>query len=254
MKAGRDGFQGSRTIFITGTDTGVGKTVLAGLLLQHLRQSGCRAAAMKPFCSGNRADAELLHGLQDGELSLEEINPYYFPDAVAPLVAARKRRRRIPLRDVLARVQRLRSKIEAPGPSCLLIEGAGGLLAPLGEGYSALDVIARLRCETIIVARNALGTLNHTGLTVQALRIGGFPGSRRAQTPRRRPLALKVVLMNVGKVDSSSSSNFRILSELLAPMPVISVPFLGTSPLTVAAIRAKAARLGPVLSSILQTD
>ena len=55
----------ARIIFITGTDTGVGKTLLTGLLLDHLRHSGCHALAMKPFCSGSRADTEFLHAVQD---------------------------------------------------------------------------------------------------------------------------------------------------------------------------------------------
>ena len=79
----------AKTIFITGTDTGVGKTVLTGLLLHHLREKGVRALAMKPFCSGSRRDVKLLKALQNSELTDDEINPYYFKEAVAPLVAAR---------------------------------------------------------------------------------------------------------------------------------------------------------------------
>ena len=61
----------ARIIFITGTDTGVGKTLLTGLLLDHLRQSGYNALAMKPFCSGSHADTEFLRAVQDGELTIE---------------------------------------------------------------------------------------------------------------------------------------------------------------------------------------
>src|SRR5260221_14172519 len=93
-----------RTIFITGTDTGVGKTLLTALLLAHLRQNGVPALALKPFCSGGRADAELFHALQDGDLTLDEINPFYFREPIAPLVAARKHRRRIQLDDVLKNI------------------------------------------------------------------------------------------------------------------------------------------------------
>lgn len=67
-----------QTYFITGTDTGVGKTVLTALLLSHLRQSGCSALAIKPFCSGGRGDAHLLHSLQNDDLTLDQINPFYF--------------------------------------------------------------------------------------------------------------------------------------------------------------------------------
>src|SRR5258708_5061536 len=94
-------------LFITGTDTGVGKTVLTGLLLSHLRQHGCRVLAAKPFCSGDRSDARLLRALQDDELELDEINPYYFPEPLAPLVAARIHRRSIKARDVLSHIHKL---------------------------------------------------------------------------------------------------------------------------------------------------
>src|ERR1043166_58561 len=120
------------TIFIIGTDTGVGKTLLTALLLWHLRKTGCHALAIKPFCTGDRADAEILHALQEGDLSLEQINPFYFSQAVAPLVAARKHQRHIPLGTVLEYIQDTKGRFSpsaiASRPSVLLIEGAGGLL------------------------------------------------------------------------------------------------------------------------------
>ena len=80
----------TKIIFITGTDTGVGKTLLTALLLHHLRQTGVHALAMKPFCSGGRADVRLLQSLQRGELSDAEMNPFYFAEPIAPFVAAKK--------------------------------------------------------------------------------------------------------------------------------------------------------------------
>ena len=149
-----------RIIFVTGTDTGVGKTLLTGLLLYHLRQRGCHALAMKPFCSGSRADTEFLRAVQDGELTSDEVTPFFFAEPLAPLVAARKHRRTIRLKEVVRRIRRLSDRCE-----CLLIEGIGGLLVPLGEGFTVRDLVARLGCEVIIVSRNRLGTINHTILT-----------------------------------------------------------------------------------------
>src|ERR1051326_5574870 len=97
----------TRTIFITGTDTGVGKTVLTGLLLAHLRAIGGHAMALKPFCSGSRKDVDLLYALQDGELAAEAINPFYFREPVAPLIAARQHGRLLPLGQVLEQLQRV---------------------------------------------------------------------------------------------------------------------------------------------------
>ena len=78
----------THTYFITGTDTGVGKTVLTSLLTRFLRAGGVPAAALKPICSGGRADARALHAAMNGALSLDEINPWHFRAAVAPALAA----------------------------------------------------------------------------------------------------------------------------------------------------------------------
>src|SRR5262249_51966743 len=145
---------GARIIFITGTDTGVGKTLLTGLLVCHLRASGCHALAMKPFCSGGRADVDFLRVAQDRELTADEINPFYFREPIAPLVAARKRHIKIRLPDVLRAISDILARCE-----CLLIEGSGGLLVPLGEGYTVADLISKLNCEVIVVSRNRLGTI-----------------------------------------------------------------------------------------------
>ena len=151
----------SRIIFITGTDTGVGKTLLTGLLLHHLRQSGCHALAMKPFCCGSRADVEFLCAVQERELTLDEINPFFFEKPLAPLAAAREQHVSIKLPAVRRRISDLARRCE-----WLLIEGIGGVMVPLGDGFSVLDLIANLSCSTVVVSRNKLGTLNHTMLTV----------------------------------------------------------------------------------------
>src|ERR1035441_9896113 len=109
------------TFFITGTDTGVGKTVLTTLLARHLRERGVNAAALKPICSGNRADARALHTASDDALTLDEINPWHFRAPLAPLLAARRERRRVGLADVLAHVRTMQRRFDV-----LLVEGAGG--------------------------------------------------------------------------------------------------------------------------------
>src|SRR5690242_1368759 len=142
-------------IFITGTDTGVGKTLLTGLLLSHLRQNNVHALAMKPFCSGDRADVDLLYSLQDGELARDEINPFYFAKPLAPAAAARKDKPSVPLNEVLAR-------IETVGKRCdlLLVEGIGGACVPLARDYLVADVIRQSGCKTIVVGSNRLGTIH----------------------------------------------------------------------------------------------
>jgi dethiobiotin synthase len=258
-----------RIIFITGTDTGVGKTLLTSLLLTHLRRTGHHALALKPFCSGSRADAKLLHALQDGELTLDEINPFFFLEPLAPLVAARRRRRRIRLGDVLEHIQTiasrqlaitdrpLQNKNQKSKIKYILIEGAGGLLAPLGENFTALDLIRHLRSEVIVVSRNQLGTINQTLLTVQALqttRHGASRTSRHASGMAPHAslrLALKVILMDPRKKDPSAASNPRVLSEFLAPIALFSLPFLGLNCGTVKTIRPIEKEITKMLARIL---
>jgi dethiobiotin synthetase len=96
----------------------------------------------------------------------------------------------------------------------LLIEGSGGLLVPLGENYRVIDLIERLNCEVVIVSRNRLGTINHTLLTVGALFGAGI----------RR---MKVVLMTDGRTDVSAATNKKVLRELMRPVQVNAIEFLG---------------------------
>ncbi|HXD01311.1 MAG TPA: dethiobiotin synthase [Verrucomicrobiae bacterium] len=201
---------GKKIIFITGTDTGVGKTLLTALLLRHLRQTGVNALAMKPFCSGGRADLKLLQSLQPGALSDAEMNPFYFAKPVAPLVA-QKGRPTIRLREVIEKIREVRRQCD-----CLLIEGSGGLLVPLGPDFLVADLIESLKCRVIIAARNQLGTINHTLLTAGELLARGL---------NRRDLG--VVLMSQRIKDASCSTNQDVLTELLNPVPVLKIPFLG---------------------------
>jgi dethiobiotin synthetase len=263
---------GPRLIFITGTDTGVGKTLLTGLLLAHLRQSNCHALALKPFCSGSRADVKLIGAIQDHELSDQQINPFFFREPVAPLVAARRHRRALTLHKALAGIRESAGRCE-----CLLIEGIGGLLVPLGPGFAVLDLLKELphslgshRLEVIVVARNSLGTLNHTLLTMIALHTAGFPAPRiRAGRLSYRPplpklfsvessllrasiVQIKVVLMDTRKRDVSSLSNLRVLTELTEPVPLFSIPYLGPNASTLRAIRRQVILQENRLSRILE--
>jgi dethiobiotin synthetase len=249
----------NRIIFITGTDTAAGKTVLTALLLSHLRRRGHRALAIKPFCSGGRADAELLQTLQAGELSLDEINPFHFAEPLAPLVAARKHRRNIPLATVLEHVRSvLRRRFSSPSAaaqSFLLIEGVGGLLVPLGKGYTVLDLVSRLArkaatpgarqpagagiaFEVLVAARNRVGTLNHTLLTVRALRDAGIRN-------------FSVVLMDGPGPEPSAASNPALLAQLLSPAPVHRIPYLGRNRGTPSAVRRHSLRLARMLGRLV---
>ena len=122
----------ARILFITGTDTGVGKTVFAAVATLLLRRRGVRVAALKPICSGGREDARLLHAAAGRVLSLDEVNPWHFRAALAPTLAARRENRLVLLRPVVAHIRRAAKRFEV-----VIVEGAGGLLSPLGEKFDS---------------------------------------------------------------------------------------------------------------------
>ena len=154
----------SRLMFVTGTNTGAGKTILTALLLSHLRSKNIRALAVKPIETGGRRDARLLYALQREEVTLNETNPFWFTESLAPVIAARRSGRRLVKAEILKKVRALRNRCDF-----LLIEGAGGLLTPLGNNWSGLDLIKALKAEVVVAARNELGVINQARLTVDRL-------------------------------------------------------------------------------------
>jgi dethiobiotin synthetase len=197
-----------QTLFITGTDTGVGKTVLTVLVTWFLRERGVNAAALKPVCSGGRADAREIFAAMNGALTLDEINPWYFRAPVAPLLAARREKKPVKLPQVLAHIRVLQNRFDG-----LLVEGAGGLLSPLGENFDSRDLILALRATPVIVAQNKIGAVNHVLLTLEAL-----PEKFRSKT--------KIVLMSPPKPDAAAGSNPILLAEF-SGAKIFSLPWLG---------------------------
>jgi len=206
--------------------------LLTGLLLCHLRRRGVDALAMKPFCSGGRKDIELIQALQNHALPDGEVNPFYFPEPLAPLVAARKHRRRISLNQVLRSIERVETQCER-----VIIEGLGGVLVPLGEGFTVADLIANLHCEIVVVARNRVGTINHTLLAVRLL-----------QHVTNQPI--KIILMGQKRRDLSASSNGRILGDLLAPIPVLTLCYLGENAAHPKAVEKNQEKIKKVLARL----
>lgn len=199
----------AQTLFITGTDTGVGKTVLTALLTRFLRARGVNVIALKPICSGGRDDAEKIFTAMNGAVPLDEINPWHFRAPIAPVLAARLEQRPVTLTEVLAHIRATRKKY-----AVTLVEGAGGLLSPLGENFNSRELIVALRAKPIIVAVNKLGAVNHLLLTLEAL-----PKNFRAQA--------KIVLMSPPKPDAATASNAKLLAEFFPTEHIFSLPWLG---------------------------
>ena len=161
----------TKSIFITGTDTGVGKTHVTALLLAELRSRGVRAAAFKPIAcgAGGRRDAKIYAELMDHEQPLDVLNPIYLRYPLAPSVAAKLERRRIDL----AKIRRAYSQLTTHY-SPVLVEGAGGLLVPIARNYYVANLARDLGLPVLIVARLGLGTINHTLLTVRQAQAMGL--------------------------------------------------------------------------------
>jgi len=195
--------------FITGTDTGVGKTVLTALLARHWRERGVNAAALKPVCSGGRGDVRVLSAALGRALAPDEINPWHFRAPLAPLLAARRERRRVRLTDVLAHVRAIQKRFDV-----VLIEGAGGLLSPLGEDFNSRDLLAALRATPLVVGPDRLGVVNQVLLT-------------RAALPRRQAAAARVILMSPAKPDAATGTNAGLLAEFFGAQRIFELPWLG---------------------------
>lgn len=165
----------ARGIFVTGTDTGVGKTVLTAALAAALRAEGRNVGVWKPVQSGallgsGITDAErLLHGSGINDRP-KAIAPFTFEAPLAPLLAARAAHVELTLEAINASSLPLMARYDS-----LLIEGAGGVAVPLTNEALVIDWIAGLGTPVLIVARSSLGTVNHTLLTAAMLRERGIP-------------------------------------------------------------------------------
>lgn len=165
----------ARGFFVTGTDTGVGKTVVAAALLRALARSGRRAVGMKPVSAGLAADgsanpdvaALLVAGNVDAPLA--DRNPYAFAPAIAPHLAAAQSGATIDLAVIAAAYARLAAQSDV-----VVVEGAGGVLVPIDATRDMLDVAARLRLPVLLVVGMRLGCLNHALLSAAAIRARGL--------------------------------------------------------------------------------
>ncbi|HMJ91105.1 MAG TPA: dethiobiotin synthase [Candidatus Acidoferrum sp.] len=195
-----------RIIVITGTDTGAGKTVLTCLLARYLRNKGVNVAALKPLCSGGRSDAQLLRRAADAGLKLDDVNPWHFRAPLAPAFAARREKRAVTVRDVSSHIWNIAHRFDV-----VLVEGAGGLLSPLGEHFSTRELISALGADLIIAAQNKLGVVNHVRLTLEALQPVVAARARLA-------------LMSPPRSDDASRSNVELLGEFMSPDRVAVLP------------------------------
>ncbi len=161
---------------VTGTDTGVGKTVVTAAMVAALRARGVDAIGLKPVVTGTDepalppwpADHELLATVS--EVGVDEVNFSSYGPAVSPHLAAELKARPVDTGALLAGVRRAATRHET-----VVVEGVGGLLVPVDGAYDVRDFALELGLSLVVVARPGLGTINHTLLTLEAARSRGLP-------------------------------------------------------------------------------
>ena len=204
-----------RDLLVTGTDTGVGKTVIAAALVSALRSRGVRAIGFKPVETGIRADedsdSEVLARASDERTVIAQ--PLLrLPEPLAPAVAAERAGVELDPDAIEARIRELRRE-----GYTVVVEGAGGVMVPLGWGFNVLDIAQSCDLDAVVVARAGLGTLNHVALTVMVL--------------RSREIPIRGIVLN-GRSDSpdlAESTNPAALSRMLHGVRVVEVPHVLTS-------------------------
>ncbi len=162
-----------RGVFVTGTDTGVGKTVVACQLVRQLRARGIETAVIKPIETGvgvdGPADAIALREAAGDRDPIEDVCPQQFELPVAPSVAAASAGRRVDRSAIRSAYERV-----CGGSDFVVAEGAGGLLVPIDEQFDMLDLALELSLPALLVARAALGTINHTRLSLEVAEQRGL--------------------------------------------------------------------------------
>ncbi|TES47324.1 ATP-dependent dethiobiotin synthetase BioD [Halalkalibacterium halodurans] len=200
-------------VFVTGTDTGVGKTIISSGLAAVLKENGIDVGVFKPMLSGvaredPESDTSLLKELSKTSLSHEEITPFQFAEPLAPYVAGLQEGRSVQLADVLSHWNVIYGKHEF-----FIVEGAGGISVPLGPDFLVSHLIKALELPLVIVARPNLGTINHTFLTVQYAKQMGLE------------IAGIVINGMGGSPDLAEQTNPSMIEEMCQ------VPILGITPM-----------------------
>jgi dethiobiotin synthetase len=202
-------------IFVTATDTGVGKTQAAGALLSLLADRGDKPAAFKPYESGcddlrKPADALFLREASRSDDPLERVCPHRFKAPLAPGIAARRA-------GMIPSFERTLEAFDSFRERSLVCEGAGGLRVPLDADHEVIDLIVIFRLPVLLVARPGLGTLNHVALSLEAL--------------ERRRVSVRAVLLSTGTEvsDPSEKDNPAELAachgvKVLGPVPFVADP------------------------------
>ena len=256
----------TETLLVIGTDTGVGKTVFSGLFARYFMDAGVGVRAVKPFCSGGKGDIEFLAAAQGG-VGQAEVNYWYSEEPISPAAAELRLGQAIDFEGAINWINSLRSAVfshqeglrgqvaagsgegslqSADGSGqagVLLVEGVGGLLAPLAKGKTVASLGQALGAQLIVVAPNRVGVINQVLLTVEAAAKRGLE-------------VAFVVLMGQREPDSSSLDNAALIGDYLPGLAgfkgVFEFPWLGESADDPKQIAANVKKVEKVLAKIFE--
>lgn len=221
------------TVFVTGTDTGVGKTLVTAALAHHFTARGLKVGVMKPIETGVHdtsrlgSDGELLKWAAGSNDPAELISPYRYSEPLSPHQAASLAKEKIDMEVVAAAFQQI-----CCDKDLVLVEGAGGLMVPISGGFLMADMARQLELSLLVVTHPRLGTLNHTLLTTFSARamelpVSGFiinqmpesPNQAEEQAPHLLGSMASADLMGVlPEVSGSDRSKVQILSEAIGTL------------------------------------
>ncbi len=215
-----------KTLLVTGTDTGVGKTWISSLLVRQLQQHRLRVGAYKPVCSGAEidqhgntawSDVEALRAACGNQPPIDHVCPQRFQAAVAPNVAATLEGRTVDDDRLLKGTD-----VWKPLVDWLVVEGAGGIFCPLSDRSTVMELAQQLHGQIIVVAANRLGVINHTRLTVEILKSRGLAVTAIVLN---EIAATEGSAMEGSAVDPSVSTNGRQLQHWIPEVPLFHCDF-----------------------------
>jgi dethiobiotin synthetase len=207
----------SAGLFIAGTDTGVGKTLVTTGLTRLARSAGVHAVALKPVETGCRStetglypeDGACLVQASDHEISLDDCVPLRFALPASPYRAATAEGKTVSVDRLIGHVRDMAERVDLA-----LVEGAGGLMVPLTNHVLSIDLVARLGYPVILVARSALGTINHTLLSLEAL--------------QRRDIVVRGIILSSCSTSPGPEemATPEDIQGFVLPIPVLTLPWM----------------------------
>lgn len=198
-----------RGVFITGTDTGVGKTAIAAGVAMRLKGEGIDVGVMKPIETGGRIDGKFLREAAGVADDISLVTPYLFRHPLAPMASAE-------IEGITIDLSRIEKAFKCLSTlhQFMVVEGIGGLMVPIRDGIFLSDLIVRLGMPALIVARGSMGTINHTLLTVEyarskGIKIGGL-----------------IINMSKKEIGLQEDSSIKLLKRLSGIDKIYIVPFV----------------------------